>query len=491
MSIFKDRKKFTISSVLFLGFFVTFVVGSFSLTSNMGQLQKLEELRHGLSICSSRVNQSLVAFQSGQLMAKSLKADFVDATDKCFGQIKNMYVLGVQYLAPTADREVALLTDGVYVLNQRLQDSMGKSSEQRRSITATNQLTSQFIALDNYRYNVDQELTGAIKKIQNSGVSWKIFYAIAFLGMSGMIFFFLVNQRKTPRDLLWFEKEAEYLSENFGDNATRMDKFFYKFFNFLHLNNLHSLHVSYIHLAAAKTGSAQEATRSPVVEIPPFESFETIRDSSTFSAPANFQEEAAELIVEERTDASGKYQPPALLNVLEAAKDAVKRELAVDQLPFAVELDREFKDVELLGDKEIIEQLFYSIFSKISHIPASHSTLTPKVTINSSSNDEFGRISFKIDNLLFSANDLNYISSSNSETHDMNNMMIKQLTADLNGEVYLKNILVDIYSDSQQALLEVNLPVNPIFEEEKSMLTSVFKGTKRDWWKKLGRSSEV
>ncbi len=421
MQKFKDRIRTYAPIVTLLTMTAVFTVAAWQFKSNSSQLQSLNDLRQGLGICGSRLAQSMVSLQAQSLLSKNLQKGFLEGTDQCFSQVKNLFraVEGKAILS-SVGKEMTLLTDGAYVFSQKISDYVNKSS-QRQGRGSLNEIGSQFNQLENYRFQVDQQLASAIKLYGKGQSLWEVMMAFSFFCLTLMsVFFFVRGNRKFENP---YQQEAE-LADFYGQQESE-----------------------------SKVSSESVVTQSAVVEA--------------------VQEEPVSI-----KDESGRYQPISLMRLFNSTKEMFAK--MDHEIPFPIHLSQNIEDFELIGDEESLQQLFYNVFAKLIANYRLNPCEGAKISIHSQGLDDYGRIHFQLSNILFSVSDLEEL----KDSKDMNSLMIAELVEQLNGRIEFKNILLDIDSVENQASLFLELPINPIFAEERPAtqryISNLFKGKKKD-----------
>jgi len=392
--------------------------------SNLSKISQAQTLNTGVGTCFQRVSQSFTALMTKSLSSNYIKKSFLTTTSDCIAQANEL--ANEQKATLTKRSEVLLnqFSSDYYWFSQKTLKLTAQLSSADFDISASN-VIGKFTTLDDLKSEFGGEIAKAITSLEQ-----KNFYALLVATSSLLLFSifftsFMMGQKKKRKVLSLLDEEARDILDNEVDND-QARRVFTNIFNSLDLENSNKL--------LARLDTQATVTSVPKLkEIPKVDSVNL--SSSIHKNLESFGQKIASYGVVVNTESVKEFSV--------TGKDDLINQIVFHALNYAIDFSKEKKlklSTSLLGGTALLK--------------------------------------LKIEGHCFNSNELDYLNSSVSSQEHMNLdlMLLKELTADLEGSFAIKN---KINTKEQRSNCELEF-IFTVPSIRKSNSVKVLKGSKKD-----------
>ena len=392
--------------------------------SNLGKISDAQTLNTGVGTCFQRVSQSFTALMTKSLNSNYIKKSFLTTTSDCIAQANELASEQKSTLTKRSQVLLNQFSSDYYWFSQKTLKLTAQLSSADFDISSSN-VIGKFTTLDDLK----SEFSGEVAKVTTI-LKQRNFYALLIATSSLLLFSifftsFMMGQKRKRKVLNLLDEEARDIldSEVDNDQARRV---FTNIFNSLGLENSKRL------LAKVDTHTTNSSAPK-LKEIPRVDSVNL--SSSIHKNLESFGHKIASYGVTINTESVKEFSV--------TGNDDLINQIVFHALNYAIDFSKEKKlklSTSLLGGTALLK--------------------------------------INIEGHCFNSNELDYLNSSSSLQEHMNLdlMLLKELTADLEGSFAIKN-KINAKEKRSNCELEFIFTVPSL---RKTNSVKVLKGSKKD-----------
>jgi hypothetical protein len=448
-------------------------VGLYGIRSNSYQLNNLTSFKNGVHVCFSRISKSILALQAVNVKSMYLRTDFLTGTEECFSKLRDYEHLVDQSVSKT--NSLGAMVDKAYIANQKIIFLKNQSAEVLAGETFSD-LQRRYHALDISQYSQMRLISKRIKSISGSSVFFEMIVLLSFLIAISMLFVFFISRRQSESHITEMSDELSIMLKKPKDNILGLEKNFERLFQVLKLGRYAFAFGEYKKYWNEYYYDVLEGHKEAEVE----------QNSSTQALDSKAGETASQDIdfgniakVEFSPNKGDDYSLSDWMN--KYLKSAALKEIQ-EKMSIASDL-RKIQNTSVSIDSEGLDILLYHTLLKIldKYQSMNVETSNRSISIEASTDVNQTSLTFRIENILFNPDELEYFLINSKEggkrsITDINLEVMEGLLESLGLDILFTNNFTSSQS-VQSARIDLFIPSEKIKHRE---LTKVVKGKKKD-----------
>lgn len=452
---------------LFCGFSLALTLAGFwHYHSNVGQTEKLTNLKEGVSTCFSRITQTFTAAMIKDQQSSFLKRDFMALSDECLNENLKSFGAEKATLVKTYKTLGTLITE-VYWFHEKVVKitvSALSASGATSAEIPMNSLNEKYEKIEGLKLDVADQLDSAIYQLKSLRFRDEVMVGVAFalflVSMSLLAFKQIANLRNLSQQ----ERQALLLLNSGNDQIGAMvDNLINKIlvsqgmnvsaqvFRDYHGHLLERISPEYREQVAQARGENQDNRVSKIIPVP----IATV-----------------EAIIEEAGIQTSDESTKGL-----SVQAVINEWIMATSVSNNVTVQKHIKEARLEGDAETLQQILHASVNKFM---LGSGASRVHINFTGEANKHRYLLELCLSGLNFNVSELEFLSGNSSVIVDQNLILMNALALDAGINVEAKN-QINKKGKIVGATYVFSLPL----VKEKA-LVSVVRGRKRDLQKSMG-----